>query len=139
MYKINLKKLVPLLQYNFNNLTIWTEEPISISDIKKSHGKMDSLNIPFGNIHETFNHEWDRIDHIRRILYFAENSHEIKGISIDNQVLNGSILPIPVIVDGNHRLMAAIYLGMSYVECGYGGREDLLYYLTDETDILPVE
>ena len=53
------------------------------------------------------------------------------------------ICPIPVIVDGNHRFMAAMWLHdqgkMEKVHCMYGGRTDLLDYLTGNTEEQPLE
>ena len=83
--------------------------------------------------------EW----HIGRVLYFINHPEEIRDIEIDN-IRNGMhICPIPVIVDGNHRFVAAMWLHdqgkMEKVHCMYGGRTDLLDYLMGNTDEQPLE
>lgn len=76
--------------------------------------------------------------HIGRILYFINHPEEIKDIELDNYCDNGFIYPEPIIVDGNHRFMAALWLRkqctMDKVHCRYGGREDILDYLTGRSD-----
>ncbi len=66
--------------------------------------------IPFG---DTFKYppkkrtsQW----HIRRILYFVNHPQEIKNIELDNESSTFDILPVPIIIDGYHRWMAARYL-----------------------------
>ncbi|MED4305386.1 hypothetical protein [Bacillus licheniformis] len=39
-----------------------------------------------------------------------ENPNEIKGIQLDNEIFNDYILPKPIVVDGNHRMFAALHL-----------------------------
>lgn len=139
MFRINVNKLLYLMpQYDINNLTIWTDEPISLSCIKNAANNLESLDVPFSDERDRIAHGWEKEEHLRRILYFIENQEEIKGVTIDNEVVNGVILPRPVIPDGNHRLMAAAYLGFSYIDdCLYNGRKDVFSYLIDQTDILP--
>ena len=80
---------------------------------------------------------------IGRILYFINHPEEIKDVEIDNLYSGEYIFPVPVIIDGNHRLMAAIWLAsqgkMNKIHCIYGGRIDLLDYLTGKTDNCPDE
>jgi len=53
------------------------------------------------------------------------------------------ICPTPVIVDGNHRFLAAMWLQdqgkMEKVHCLNGGRTDLLNYLMGNTEEQPLE
>ena len=83
--------------------------------------------------------EW----HIGRILYFINHSEEIRDIEIDNLVDGEYICPTPVIIDGNHRFMAAMWLQdqgkIDKVHCLYGGRSDLLDYLKGKIDECPDE
>lgn len=76
--------------------------------------------------------------HIGRILYFINHPEEIKDIELDNYCDNGLIYPEPIIVDGNHRFLAALWLRkkgiMDKVNCRYGGREDILDYLTGKSN-----
>lgn len=79
--------------------------------------------------------------HIGRIIYFINHPEEIKDIQINNIVDDNYIFPAPVIEDGNHRYMAALYLhklgSMETINCIYVGRVDLLEYLTGESDCKP--
>lgn len=81
--------------------------------------------------------------HIGRIIYFINHPEEIKDIEIDN-VCNGIYIdPIPVIEDGHHRFMAAMWLNnqgkLNTVHCMYGGRMDVLEYLIGSIDRCPTE
>lgn len=80
--------------------------------------------------------------HLGRILYFINHPEEICDIEIDNRCDGLSILAEPIIQDGNHRYLAAAWLcskglGMKKIPCRYGGRLDLLSYLTGESDDRP--
>lgn len=78
--------------------------------------------------------------HIGRIVYFINHPEEIRDIEIDNMCNNGRILPVPIIVDGHHRFVAAKYLydngKLKTIHCMYGGRMDVLDYLKGNTDEL---
>jgi len=75
--------------------------------------------------------------HIGRVIFFINRPERITPIDIDNLCLNNDILSIPIIEDGHHRLMAHLYLGNTEIEIRYGGRLDLLKYLTGDSDIKP--
>lgn len=81
--------------------------------------------------------------HIGRILYFINHPEEIRNIELDNICNANYICPIPIIVDGNHRFMAALWLNdqgiMNKVHCLYGGRGDVLNYLTGKINSCPEE
>lgn len=119
-------------------------EVITLDDITCAiHEAQMEESEPFG---DTFKHirmeskstEW----HIGRIIYFINHPEEIRNIQLDNVCYNGRIFPIPTIIDGNHRFMAAMWLHdqcmMDKVHCEYAGRLDVLEYLTGENDIRPV-
>ncbi|WP_097005313.1 hypothetical protein [Lacrimispora amygdalina] len=97
----------------------------------------------FGNNADRMAFPKDDDWHIGRVIYFINHPDEIYNIQIDN-ICNGmTICPIPFIEDGNHRFMAAMWLNdkgkMDRVHCVYGGRMDLLDYLTGKTDELPLK
>jgi len=81
--------------------------------------------------------------HIGRVIYFINHPEEIKDIQIDNLCNGNHIYPIPIIEDGNHRFMAALWLYdqglMKRVHCLYGGRQDVLDYLIGVSNICPTE
>lgn len=124
----------------------WNEgEVVELDDITCAiHDGQPEESEPFGDnwkhlCMENKSTEW----HIGRILYFIKHPDEIRDIDIDNMCNGNYICTIPVILDGNHRFMAAMWLHdqgeMDKVHCLYGGRTDLLNYLTGEVDICPCE
>ena len=124
----------------------WNDgESVSLDDISYAlNSHMTGESEPYG---DTWNYtdvknkstKW----HIGRVMYFVNHPEEIRDIEIDNVVNGFQILPIPIIVDGNHRFMAAMWLHnqgeMVKVHCRYGGRVDLLDWLSGKSDILPTE
>ena len=135
-----LSEFYPVNSWSWND-----GEVIELDDIACAiHEGQPEESEPFGDnwkhvCWESKPTEW----HIGRILYFIKNPDEIRDIEIDN-ICNGKyICPIPVIVDGNHRFMAAMWLHdqgkMEKVHCMYGGRTDLLDYLTGNTEEQPLE
>lgn len=135
-----LSEFFPVDSWQWNDGEVVTLD--MISDAINKSWELESE--PFGDTYKslcqkTKSTEW----HIRRILYFIFHPQEIKDIDIDNVCYEGYIFPAPTIVDGNHRFMAAMWLNnhgkMNKVHCTYGGRLDVLDYLTGETDICPEE
>lgn len=128
----------------YNDFKWNTGEQVTLEDISLAMlSDQPEETMPFGNeqsgtVIGSKPTKW----HIGRVLYFINHPHEIKNIDIDN-VCEGffDILPIPLITDGNHRFLAAIWLHsqgkMEKVHCRYGGRTDLLDYLTGSSDYCP--
>lgn len=124
----------------------WNEgEVVELDDITCAiHKAQPEESQPYG---DTWKHpcmenkstEW----HIGRILYFINHPNEIRNIEIDNLYNGNYIFPSPIIIDGNHRFMAAMWLHdqekMDKIHCQYGGRLDLLDYLIGVSDELPTE
>lgn len=77
--------------------------------------------------------------HIARIIYFIDHPEEITDIEVDNPCIDHGILPGCEIIDGYHRLAAAIILKLDSIDINYGGREDILNYISCKTDIRPDE
>jgi hypothetical protein len=78
--------------------------------------------------------------HRGRIRYFVDRlraGHKLDPISVDNVCNSGHIYPIPVLLDGNHRLTACILVGCKTIPAEYGGRVDLLRYLEGKRKTLP--
>lgn len=82
-----------------------TRELVTLEDISLAITLgIDEEKMPFGDARkssliENKSKEW----HIKRILYFINHPNEIKNIDIDNLCDEYKILPIPLIIDGNHR------------------------------------
>lgn len=110
-YKGDMILIDRLLEFYPVNSWSWNEgEVVELEDIACAiHDGQPEESEPFGDnwkhtCWESKSTEW----HIGRILYFIKNPDEIRDIEVDN-ICNGNyICPIPVIVDGNHRFMAAM-------------------------------
>lgn len=81
-------------------------------------------------------HERDETYHLQKIKYFIDHGID-KPIDLDNISIKGRILPLPIIIDGRHRYLAALLRRDKTIQCTYSGREDLLRYLTGESNIPP--
>ena len=133
-----LQAFFPVESWQWND-----NEIVELEDISKAiHEGQPEEQDPFGDacLHmfpEKRSTKW----HIGRIIYFINHPKEITGIELDNTCIDGYIYPDPVIVDGNHRFMAAMWLHdrgeMTTVECEYGGRLDLLDYLIGKVEKCP--
>lgn len=70
--------------------------------------------------------------HFGRVRHFYDrirNGLTVDPIDVDNRCVHGHIYPIPVVLDGHHRLVAAT-LARKRLAARYSGRIDLLDYLT---------
>ena len=81
--------------------------------------------------------EWNKNDHIERIAFFIDHPQEITPIYLDNKCIGMNILPIPILEDGHHRFMAAMYRNDDTIPAHYSGLVKLLEYLKGESDIKP--
>lgn len=70
--------------------------------------------------------------HFGRVRYFTELlllGEKLDPIVVDNACWNLRVLPIPVVLDGYHRLCAAILVGKQTIRASYSGRIDVLRWL----------
>ena len=75
-----------------------------------------------------------------RIRYFYERllvGDTLDAIEVDNECDFGRIYPVPVLLDGHHRLAAAHLAAARVILVSYGGRIDLLRYLTGARKTCP--
>lgn len=75
-----------------------------------------------------------------RIRFFYEQLLEgvtLDAIQVDNECGGGRIYPIPILLDGHHRLAASHLAGAQIIQASYGGRVDLLRYLTGARKTCP--
>ncbi len=80
--------------------------------------------------------------HYGRVRFFIEElqaGRSLDPIEIDNECCGNHIFPIPTVTDGNHRLVAANLFGTATIQATYGGRIDLLNYLTGRRKTAPAE
>lgn len=78
--------------------------------------------------------------HLGRIRYFVELlllGEEVDPVEVDNRCWGLTILPEPVILDGHHRLCAALTVGQETVLANYGGRVDVLRWLAGKRRTRP--
>lgn len=75
-----------------------------------------------------------------RIRHFYEQllaGVVLDAIEVDNECNWGRIYPLPVLLDGHHRLAASYLAGTPIIHVSYGGRLDLLRYLTGKRKTCP--
>ena len=142
MIKVLFGRLLELLGENLEEIGAWPGSPaISLDEVvraKKQGVVGDSR--PYG---DTWRHPVREVRdmdyHIARIVYFLDHPEEVAGMDVDNGCTDNGILPTCEIVDGWHRLAAAIILNPHTVDIEYGGRVDVMDYLTGASDVRPDE
>lgn len=75
-----------------------------------------------------------------RIRFFYERllaSETLEPVDVDNRCDYGHIYPEPVLLDGHHRLAASHLANAPTILANYGGRVDLLRYLTGARKTCP--
>lgn len=75
-----------------------------------------------------------------RIRFFYERllaGETLDALEVDNECDLGRIWPVSVLLDGHHRLAATHLAKVSYIRVLYGGRLDLLRYLTGARKTCP--
>ena len=75
-----------------------------------------------------------------RIRFFCEQllaGVTLDAIDVDNECGDEFIYPEPVLLDGHHRLAASHLAGVKIILANYGGRIDLLRYLTGARKTCP--
>lgn len=79
---------------------------------------------------------WDygRIRHFYERLLTGE---KLDAIEVDNECDHGRIYPVPILLDGHHRLAASYLADAPIILVNYGGRVDLLRYLTGARQTCP--
>lgn len=80
--------------------------------------------------------------HLGRIRYFVDRlllGEELDPVEIDNACAGMRVLPVPVLLDGHHRLCAAAIVGARAVRASYGGRVDVKNWLSGRRASRPEE
>ena len=78
--------------------------------------------------------------HKKRVVFFLEKillGESLDPLIVDNQCDAGWINAQPVVLDGNHRLIAYHLTGISKIKVHYGGRLDVLRFLQGKRKSLP--
>ena len=115
--RVNISKVMKMIQY---------EDPENISGLALpiTAEQLDSVEeIHFVPILQ----RTDDYD-LRRVKYFVNHPEEINNLELefDDVVL--------VVNDGNHRLMAALYLGMTSIDAELYGCVDYAYLIEENTN-----
>ena len=131
--ELTVEKLLqhdPIDQYIDEKLRVYRED---VSGYRELEG---TLPLPEG--FEGLDDDW----HIGRARFFYDQllaGDTLDPISLDN-VCNGShIYAMPVVIDGHHRLGASLLAGVPTIPAYYGGRTDLLSYLTGRRKTCPID
>lgn len=74
----------------------------------------------------------------RRIAYFVHNPIGWSPVSLDQDWHDGNPYG-PVLIDGHHRLGAAIRLGHSRIGASCGGTVTMIEWLQGKTQVMPEE
>jgi hypothetical protein len=78
-----------------------------------------------------------RRQHVARIRFFVENPDRIDAIALDNAVRGGWFCE-PIVVDGHHRLIAALILRRRRIPASYSGLNSTLDYLVGKIRREPI-
>ena len=134
------QRLFEMLPIWYEDEYRWDGKSITISDVKEAlRCGVDAERTPYGDTYKHPPKMQTKEYHIKRVLWFVQHPEEIKDIEIDNLFHDRWILPSCVVVDGNHRLMAAKVLGINRIPIIYCGRLDILDYLLGNVDSMPDE
>jgi hypothetical protein len=124
----------------------WEKDEILVKRLVQLYDAWDALGIP--RVESVVG--WRRTSsfsprfsyHYGGVRYFQtryEKRLEVDPIEIDNSCNGGRVQPLPVVIDGHHRLLGALLAGQEKIECYYSGRVDVLEYLKGECESCPEE
>ena len=144
MREVILARLIELLPwFSIESGFSWipNESPISLEEIRHAQQKgIKAESRPYGDAWKyDLDQTYTRETHIARVLHFVEHPEEIVRIHVDNRCEGMYVCPECVIVDGWHRLLAALVLGFEKISVVYNGREDIEDYLSGKIDVCPVD
>ena len=115
---------LPLRGMTIAKLLKYREQPIYVSDHTRTVKRPTRA--------------WD----YGRIRFFYAQllaGRKLDAIEVDNKCDFGRIYPVPVLLDGHHRLAASHLAGSPTIFASYGGRVDLLRYLIGARKTCPTQ
>lgn len=113
---------LPMQKMTIQKLLTYPTQPVYVSDVARTRKQPKR--------------SWD----YGRIRFFYEEllaNKTLDAIEVDNQCDFGHIYPVPVLLDGHHRLAASHLAGARIILVSYAGRIDLLRYLTGKRKTCP--
>ena len=113
---------LPMQKMTIARLLTYRAQPVYVSDLERTRKRPKRA--------------WD----YGRIRFFYERllaGDTLEAIEVDNVCHAGRIYPEPVLLDGHHRLAASHLAGAPAILASYGGRVDLLRYLTGARKTCP--
>jgi hypothetical protein len=113
---------LPMRGMTIAKLLAYRAQPDYVSDVERTRKQPTRV--------------WDygRIRHFYERLLTGET---LDAIEVDNECDFGRIYPVPILLDGHHRLAASHLAGARIILASYGGRVDLLRYLTGARKTCP--
>ena len=114
---------LPMRKMTVEKLLTYPAQPVYVSDESRTRKQPTRA--------------WDygRIRHFYEQLLAGET---LDAIDVDNECEWGRIYPVPLVLDGHHRLAASHLAGAPIICVNYGGRVDLLRYLTGRRKTCPL-
>ena len=113
---------LPMRKMTITKLLTYRTQPDYVSDVERTRKQPTRA--------------WD----YGRIRFFYERllaGDTLGAIEVDNVCDHGRIYPEPIVLDGHHRLAASHLAGARIILASYGGRVDLLRYLTGARKTCP--
>ena len=116
----------------------WKDEPPSYYEVM-GHAQFEHISMkeryPKDNsLIGPFEYDYGRIAYFLAEIAYGEG---LRPIEIDNMCDSGNIYAVAVILDGCHRLAAVILAKQTLIAATYGGRIDLLEWLTGGREACP--
>jgi hypothetical protein len=130
--------LVSRIRESLMDVMYWDDIEITILEIQSriNDKEIEEVITPFpsslthGRENGKFTKEW----HIGRVKYFYNHPKMITPIDVDNHCESNYITGEPIIVDGHHRLIAAMLRNDKTIEANYSGLVDTLDWLLGKID-----
>ncbi len=115
---------LPMRRMTVERLLTYPAQPVYVSDEARTRKQPTRA--------------WDygRVRHFYERLVAGET---LDPIELDNECGPEWIYPIPVVLDGHHRLAASHLVNAPIILASYGGRVDLLRYLTGHRKTCPTD
>lgn len=116
------ERMLPMRAMTVDKLLRYRSQPVYVSDDARTRKQPTRA--------------WD----YGRIRFFYEQllgGMKLDAIEVDNECNWGRIYPVPILLDGHHRLAASHLAGARIIYVSYAGRVDLLRYLMGRRKTCP--